>query len=485
MKLKLKLPSRSTAAGIVPKRNLGVLTRKLRSYALYGAGLTLVFFVFAWINLPTKAIAWRISHEAKKQGMMLTVEDMSVSPFGSVTLEQVVWSFKPTHAEQISVPFVMEELEFDISLLSLLLGDIDIDMEGTLDEGTITGNFTRGSDEGHMSLEIEDLPLYSVPKLQQAVNAPVRGLFGLNVDLTLPGNKFENAFGSIQLTCAACTVGDGETKLYVPGARGMLSQGVTVPEINLGAVVGTLNVDKGEAIMEEFEAQGDDITLKIGGRVLLRDPFQRTRLDLLIKLFVSEQLQSENDQIRLMIATSSKSAHMDPPDEGWLGFKLQGSVGRPKFRGIKSKTREERLREARDKREERAAERRKKKAARDAAKEDADEAKKAEAEEAQAEGAFVPDPNAQEEDGDDTAEQGESSAPSTASPTANFEQAAAGAAPSPSEGEGGEGGGEGGDEGEAGAESGEGEQGGEDPATEAEEGAEGAEEGGGEAPLIQ
>jgi type II secretion system protein N len=475
MKLKFKLPSRSTTAGVVPKRNFGVLLRKARRYALYGAGLTFVFFLFAWINLPTKAIAWRISHEAKKQGMMLTVDDLSVSPFGSVTLQDVVWTFKPTHPDQASVPFVMEELEIDVSLLSLLIGNLDVDVEGTLDEGSITGNFTRGSDEGKLTLEIEDLPLYSVPKLQQAVNAPVRGLFGLDVDLTLPGNKFENAYGTMQLTCAACTVGDGETKMFVPGARGMLSQGVTVPEFNLGAVVGTLNVDKGEAVMEEFEAKGDDITLKIGGRMLLRDPFQRSRLDLQIKLFVSQELQDENDQIRLMIATSSKTAHMDPPDEGWLGFKLQGSVGRPKFRGIKSKSREQRLREARERREERAAERRRKKAEREAAKKKKEEEQKAKVEEAQAEGAFVPDPNEARED-----EQAEATAsPATLSPSEAAEQGTASSAAPPSEEDDGtaeEGDGDG--DGEAGEEQG-GEDGGEgDPA--AEGGEAGGDEGGDE-----
>ncbi len=392
MNLKLKLPSRSTAAGRIPKRNLSGLLRKVRRYALYGAGLALVFVVFAWINLPTKALAWRISHEAKKQGIMLTVEDLSISPFGAVTLEDIVWSFKPSHPDQTPVPFVVEELEIDVSLLSLLIGNMDVDIEGTLDEGTIVGNYTKGSEEGKVELEIEDLPLYAVPKLQQAVNAPVRGLFGLSVDLTLPENKFEQAFGTMQLTCAGCSVGDGETKMYVPGARGMLSQGVTMPEFNLGSVVGQLNVDQGEAVMEDFEAKSDDITLRIGGKVLLDDPFQKSRLDLVVKLFVSEALQENNDQIRLLIGTSSKQAKMDPPDEGWLGFKLRGSVGRPRFSGINSKSKEDRFRDAREKRRDRAEERRKKKAERAAAKKKKEEERAAAAGDDK-EGVFVPDPN--------------------------------------------------------------------------------------------
>jgi type II secretion system protein N len=375
---------------------LNAIARRLRRYALYGSGFLFVFLVFAWANLPTKALAWRISHEARNQGIMLTVDDLSVSPFGSVTLEHIQWSFKPGHPDQVPVPFVMEELDVDVSLLSLLIGNLDVDIEGTMDEGTLTGNFTRGGDEGKVSLVIEDLPLYSVPKLQQAVNAPVRGLFGLQIDLTLPENKFEKAHGVMQLTCAGCSVGDGETKLYVPGARGMLTEGVTVPEINLGSIVGQLNVEGGEASMEEFEAQGDDITLRMGGKIKLDDPFQKSRLDLVLKLFVSERLMEANDQVRLMIATSSKTAQMVAPDEGWLGFKLEGTVGRPKFSGIKAKSREDRVREARAKQAERSEERRRKKAERDAAKKAKEEEREAAAAEAEEAGAFVPDPNQQE-----------------------------------------------------------------------------------------
>jgi len=172
MKLKLKLPSRSLTAGRIPGRELNAIVRKLRRYGLYGSGFFLVFLLFAWVNLPTKALAWRISHEARKQGVMLTVDDLSVSPFGSVTLEGIQWSFKPGHPDQAPIPFVMEELEVDVSLLSLLIGNLDIDIEGTMDEGTLSGNFTRGGDEGQVSLSIEDLPLYSVQHHPEASPGP-------------------------------------------------------------------------------------------------------------------------------------------------------------------------------------------------------------------------------------------------------------------------------------------------------------------------
>ena len=85
---------------------------------------------------------------------------------------------------------------FDVTLFDAaeqIAASLASTLTGTLDEGMITGNYHQGGDESTMSLSIEELPLYSVPKFQQSVNAPVRGLFGLEVDLTMPENKFENA----------------------------------------------------------------------------------------------------------------------------------------------------------------------------------------------------------------------------------------------------------------------------------------------------
>jgi type II secretion system protein N len=483
--VKLKLPDLSTAAGRLPKTDLRALVRRARKYAAYAGVLFAVFLIAAWINLPTKAMAWRISHEAKKAGMMVTVGDVSISPFGSVTLEEVVWSFKPSHPDQVAVPFVVEEIEVDLSLLSLLIGDLSFDLEATLDEGTITGNYTRGTSESSVNLRIEDLPLYALPKLQQAVNAPVRGLFGLEVELEMPENKLENARGVMRLTCADCSVGDGETKMYVPGAKGMLADGVTMPEIRLGSIVGQMEVDQGKATMEEFEAKSEDLTLRMGGKVDLLDPFPKSRLDLFIKLLVEERLLESSDQFRLLVGTAGKTARMVGPDAGWLGFALRGSVGHPRFSGINAKSQEDRLREAREERRARIAERRKKEAAKEAEK-----AEKAEGEAGETpEGAFVPDPSKGAEEGE-AAEQTEPRrvelAPAvalepSAAPTGEPEAGAAGEAGVAGEGE--PAGAEGGDGGAAppdGTEPPAGEEGGEG-------GQEGGQEGGeaGEQPVIQ
>src|SRR5690606_25221644 len=121
--------------------------------------------------------------------------------------------------------------------------------------------YARSDAESTRKVEISELPLFDVPKLQQAVNAPVKGLFALAVDLTLPENQFSQAKGTISLSCASCTIGDGETPLYIPGSTGLMAKGVTLPEIDLGSLTGKLNVDAGKATVEEFSTKSPDVEL--------------------------------------------------------------------------------------------------------------------------------------------------------------------------------------------------------------------------------
>lgn len=413
--------------------------------------LTIVFLVSAWISLPTRAIAWRIAHEARAKGFNLTIDDVSLRPWGSATLHQVVWNFEPSRPDSTPVPFVVTELDVDFGVLGYLLFDeIDVEFEGTLDQGMVRGAYFKGEDEARFSLAIEELPLYGVPKLQDAVNAPVRGLFALSVELTMPGGKWSEADGRMEIHCASCTIGDDETKLFVPGTKktSMLAKGISIPEIDLGTLDGVLVVNDGQAVAEEFGNESDDIRIKIGGDITFKDPVGKSQLNLLIKVFVTPGLRSRSDELDLMVATAKDTVKMDPPDEGWLAFYLEGTFKNRKFRGIKQKTAAEALREKREKREkakkDREAKKAKAKADREAAKAAA-EAAKAEASGGEAEGG-------------DTTTGGEEPAADpgerpTVPPEAGIQMMAAepsgeageggGEAPS---GEAGEGGGEGGDE---------------------------------------
>lgn len=378
MKLKIKLPGRSTTTGQVPTDLLDgdpvpapvpkvrkFTLRKLLNWAAWGAGGFFVFVVFVWLNLPTEAIAWRMSHELKKRGMVVSIDDISVSPFGKVKLHDVTWNFRASRPGQSPVPFYVEEADAKVKVLNFLLFDeLDFKFDAELDEGTVHAEYDQEKDETQILLSVQDLPMYGVPKLQSTLNAPLLGMVGLETDLVLPGGEWEKASGQIVFSCSGCSIGDGVEKLYIPGVKGF-KEGVTVPQIVLGEMTGNINVKDGIAIAEEFESKSDDITLLVNGGMKFKDPFQTSQLEFQLEVLVEESVMEESDRLRLAISTAKTKAQMDKPKEDWLGFKLRGNVDHPRFMGIKQKTKEERIRESRENRRDRNAERKKEKAARD------------------------------------------------------------------------------------------------------------------------
>ncbi len=334
----------------VRKRNWGRTIRRVLGWGSLGL---FFFLLFAWIALPTKAIAWRIGHEAKKAGYVVEVEDVSVMPWGTVTLEEVMWTYEPSRPDTPPQQYYMEEVDISISLLSLLAGTVDVEVETEREEGTIYARYVQGSSDTTVEVDIDGLPLYDVPKATQALNVPLIGLLNLKADITAPGGKFAKAEGMISVACSACRAGDGETKLYVPGGNKALQDGLTVPEVDFGTLTGQLKVEKGTAKIEEpIATESDDLIMSLTGRIKLKDPFQNSRFKMLLKLELTEAFLERSERVALMYRGASAKAKLDPPERG-LGFRLEGPVSRAKFRGVKTKSTAETLAERRKKRRDR------------------------------------------------------------------------------------------------------------------------------------
>ena len=313
------------------------LLKRLRTMALWGTIAFVFFVLFAWLSLPTRAIAWRIGHEARKAGYIVEVSDVSVDLLGDVTLENVTWTFTPSRPDQAPSKFFLREVEVDISFLSLLIGNIDVDIEAKPDEGRIFAHYERDSESSAVKVEVEDLPLYDVPKARQALGAPLVGLFALKIDLEMPGNKFAKAGGTIELTCAGCRIGDGESKLFIPGSKG-LKDGTVIPEIDLGTFVGKMTVEKGVAKTDGLmETKSDDVEVSLEGEIDFKDPLPKSRLDLTIKVNLTQALQQRSEKLRLVFQGADAKSRLDPPEQG-LGYVLSGPLANPKFSGIKAKS---------------------------------------------------------------------------------------------------------------------------------------------------
>lgn len=338
--------------------------RTIRQVLLWGSLGTFFFLLFAWLALPTQAIAWRISHEAKKAGYVVEIEDISVMPWGSATLENVTWTFEPSRPDSPPQQYFMEEVDISISLLSLIAGDIDVEVETEREDGRLWARYLQGGSESKFELDIDGLPLYDVPKAAQALNVPLYGFLKVTANVTAPDGKFAKAEGKINISCSACRAGDGESKLYVPGGSKSLRDGITLPEIDFGTVTGELVVKKGTATIEEpISTESEDMIMSLTGKLKLKDPFQKSRFSMLMKLELTESFLERAERVAFIYRGASANAKLDPPERG-LGFKLGGPVSRPRFRGVKTKSTSETLAERRKKRRDRDRKRAERRAAR-------------------------------------------------------------------------------------------------------------------------
>jgi type II secretion system protein N len=362
--VKIKLPNFTMTRGKIPEAGgrLRGMRRNMRSILTWGLAGMGFFVFFTWLSLPTRAIAWRISHEAKRHGYVVDIGDVSISPFGGVTLEEVQWTFEPSRPGDVPTKWFVDEVDVDVSLIKLLWGTLDVDVELQLEEGIVEANYTRSASSSEVSILIEELPLYAIPKARQALNAPLSGLFKLEVELTIPENKFSQATGHITVNCSSCTVGDGEEKLYVPGSAA-LKAGVVVPQVDIGNLSGKLIVEDGVATTEEpISTDSEDVWVFMEGKISLKDPFPKSRFDMVLKFNLSEKLQAESEPMRFMIQTAHKTSQLTDGEKG-LGFILEGPVGKPRFRGIHTKSRREARADRREKQRKRDEARAKKKAA--------------------------------------------------------------------------------------------------------------------------
>jgi type II secretion system protein N len=288
---------------------------------LWVVASTGVLFLAIWLSLPKAAIAWRIEREAKRAGYSVSIGSIDfISPFGSVTMSNVSW-LPPGSAKVAAVPIIFERLKIGTAPWALYKRqEVDAELEAALPQGTIRATFVRDVKAVQTRGRIENFPLEQIPYLRQAIVAPVEGAATVNFDLVLPEQRLELASGAIDIACRACAVGDGVTPLLIPGSKGMLATGVTMPQVLLGDLDARIVLDNGLATVESFVWRGDGIEIAMGGTYRLRDSLKASRPDLIIKLKIDPELKAKNDALALLVGSGGESTKMEPPEQDWLGF---------------------------------------------------------------------------------------------------------------------------------------------------------------------
>src|SRR5690606_21626643 len=107
--------------------------------------------------------------------MQIESIDKGILP-GNFTLTGVVLKTRPTEADEKPAVIVVDELNLDIGLLSLLAGTASVEFDALVDGGAIEGELAASSDGVELEVSTEQLAMGAMPGLKAVfAGLPVDG----------------------------------------------------------------------------------------------------------------------------------------------------------------------------------------------------------------------------------------------------------------------------------------------------------------------
>lgn len=324
-----------------PRWRAGNWVRTFRRSLIVGFLATVVIIAVMWINIPRRAIAWRIEREVAKQGYNLALSKVSVlRPWGKARLDDLVWTLPSKSSKEQADSVHIDALDVSGSMWSYLMDEVvDVDLLATLPEGTIQADVREKDGVVAITGKAKGVPLEWIPKLRSSLQTTVEGKADLVYDLRVEERKISRLNGTLEIFCKDCAVGDGNSKIKLPGATGMAKNGITIPRLHLGELQSRIVFDNGQATVEKFEFNGDDVKVRAEGTIEIKDGKNGFRPDVGVEVFFDPKLQERSDTFQLMVNSSLK-AKLEGDKKGWLGYRWVYYPLKRKsvFLGVKSRT---------------------------------------------------------------------------------------------------------------------------------------------------
>ncbi|HWM88019.1 MAG TPA: type II secretion system protein GspN [Kofleriaceae bacterium] len=250
---------------------------------------------------------------------------------GTVVFEDLVLRSRPSapgeKPSEIAVNELVLDLGLDFGLVGALRKKAVFDIEADLVGGEIEAEVEASPSMFEAHVETQALALGKLPGVAAAVGLPMSGSLDAEVDLRLPGGKWKNAEGRVEIDCVDCTVGDGVSKMTMApstssssgrrrrgstGAAAYGATGVTVPRLTLGEAAVVVDISKGVGEIKTFSAASKDGWLKIEGKIEFRDPFANSLFPGCMRFKLSDELkQRERDFGNIEFTLSEKMRQED------------------------------------------------------------------------------------------------------------------------------------------------------------------------------
>ncbi len=256
-------------------------------------------------------------------GMDVSIGDLSLTLLTGpgVVMKDIVLRTRPTNPEVKPIRHIIDSLAIKAGVFGPLIGRPSVSFKAELLSGSIAGTTRVKSDETSTHVELRNIVLTNAASIQQAAGIPIEGTGQVTLDIVAPKHLLAGASGSFDITVEDVVIGDGKSKLTIPGDP-FLSSGITFPKVRLGKLTGHIAIDKGKAKFEGVRVSSPDGDATLEGYIDLRDPFGTSQLHGYLKFRPSEALVKREPTVELL---NNAMTNAKRPD-GFLGFQLTGML---------------------------------------------------------------------------------------------------------------------------------------------------------------
>lgn len=294
---------------------------KWLGYALF---FLFCFVVFSYWTFPWDRARNKLVEEAGKRGYALEIVDMGPSGLSGATLSGVRLLFPPEPGETgAATELIVEELSVRAGLFALMRGRKALSFDAELAGGAFEGALDLGSeDELDFEAEFENLNLTQLAALRKYTFVPMRGIATGDIAIHMPTEVNESS-GHFDVTIKDFTVGDGNSKVDIPGWGGL-----TLEEANAGDFNFQAEIQEGTMEIERAEAHGTDLQLDATGSVRLARPVKRSQLELMFRIKIEDAYKEKSPKVATalgMVEQQRQFKAAQTPD-GALQYALKGSL---------------------------------------------------------------------------------------------------------------------------------------------------------------
>ncbi len=309
-------------------------TKRLLTWIGYAVFFLVAFLLSAYWTFPydcvrdyvVTQVEYPMGPDGRRHpsGYGLEIADLSPSFITGVEMNGVHFAKDAEAPGQAPLDLTVDELDARVSLLSLLAGNLAVSFDATLDGGEIEGSYEDSDQETHVQADVRGVNLRRLGILRAAIGLPVRGVVNGKIDVTL-AEKLADTKGNIALDIQGLGIGDGHSKLPLPGMHG----GLTVARVAAGNLTVRVSAENGLARIDRLHADGKDAKLDAVGTIRLLRPLSMSRVDLMTRVKFTDAYRNRNDKTRAILSLLDFNPKLRAArtSDGWLQYRWNGSLG--------------------------------------------------------------------------------------------------------------------------------------------------------------